>query len=129
MRRRAIAHKFVYGVKPWKFNRDWTGNYLDQTKPADQKFLTLLQGQMSRHGGKDIAFAIEAQKIPRHGFFTQNRMVVVTDTHVYKTDRNCKINPEGKPNPGKQAIALKDIAGVSVSKQRDCFLVFVCVCA
>jgi len=122
MRRRAIAHRFVAGgIKPWNFNRDWAGDYLDPVK--DQQFRMKLQQQMSMHGGKAITYAIEAQKVPRHAFWNQTRMIVVTDTHVYKTDKNCTVNPPGKPNAGKQAIALQDITGVSVSKGRDCFLV------
>lgn len=118
MRRRGIAHKFASGVKPWCFQRDYCGNYIDMAKPSGAKFLQVLQGLMQQHGGQEIHFAHEVNKVNRYGFTFQKRMVVVTNTHVYKTNGSGKINAEGK-----QIIAVGDIKGISMSRSRDSFVI------
>ncbi|GAM19588.1 hypothetical protein SAMD00019534_027630 [Acytostelium subglobosum LB1] len=119
MRQKVLALDLFRGNKPWSCSRVFDADYLEKTtNPYQAKYVAAMQSLFQTYGDTEVLFADYVIKVNPKGT-PQKRGIVVTNANIYKHDpKNYKVKKYGTP--------LVDITSISVSPNRDTFLVIHC---
>jgi len=122
MRQRILAMDIFKGNKPYNCSRKYEADYLSvASNPNQKKFVQTCQTLFQKFNDTQVLFADEVTKVNRGGR-AEMRDIIVTDQNIYKCDpKSYKIKTfEGTPKSG---IPVNDVIGVSMSNQKDNFIV------
>ena len=116
MKQKVLALEIFRGVKPWNCSQRYKGDYLQlPTNLTHEKYIQGMQRLFATFGDTEILFADVTNKINRKGK-SQRRAIIVTEKNIYKQDpNNYKVR--------KGELPLSQINGISLSKQKDTFII------